>query len=591
VSQILPLRDYQKRAIEAVEADWAAGARRPAVVLPTGAGKTVVFAHMAARWRAKNRSRVLVLAHREELIEQAADKLRMIAPHLSVGIIKGPRHEVGVDVIVASVQSLRSETRRHRVYDVGLIVVDECHHGTAPTYRAILAHFGALGDPDPHGHLRALNAVGQGRDARGALAVGFTATLSRGDGAALGDVWEKVSNRLDILWMIRHGFLLDVRGKRVEVDGLDLDAVKRRNGDYADGALGEALTASLAPEATAKAYLEHASDRPGVLFAPTVESAFAFGAALQDAGIKAETVHGAMPGEERRAIFERAHSGATQVVTNCMVATEGTDVPRWSCAVIARPTQSQALYVQMVGRVLRVDPTDPTSRERGALVLDVVGVTAKHRLRTIADLTGKSFREELDEDESLTEHDDAEELLEDDWEQSDGAGTLEIEYVNGATRTVEVDLFEASRQQWLQTDAGHWFVTAGESHFIFLAPGERPGTWDVCWTHRGRGDWRRCELHKRAQRDGGYTEHRGVELNYAMPWAEDVAAEYPDFEKFASKERSWRHRYPSPAQRRYAESLGVIVPDTMKSGELGNIMTRLIASERIDGIVKAMGRA
>lgn len=564
MSQILPLRDYQRKALDALRADWAEGVRRAAVVLPTGAGKTVVFAHLTAWWRANHRSRVLVLAHRDELVNQAADKLRTIAPHLSVGIVKGPLNEVNRDVIVASVQTLRNENRRHRLHDVGLIIVDECHHATAQSYRVILAHYGCMSD---NGY-----AIVNGRDRESALAAGFTATLARGDKASLGEVWEKVSYRRDILDMIRAGHLLNPRGKRVEVEDLDLDAVARRHGDYADGALGAALTASLAPEATAKAYLEHASDRSGVLFAPTVESAYAFASAFQDAGIKTETVHGAQPTDERRGVFARAHDGTTQVVTNCMVATEGTDVPRWSCAVIARPTQSAPLYVQMVGRVLR-----PFPGQTDALVLDVVGVTSKHALRTIADLSGKKFREPPDEDELLTEAADregAEEL-----ELGEGlGGSVDIEYRDGKTVVTEVDLFAGSRQQWLQTDGGAWFVPAGADHFVFLAPGERPATFDVCWTHK-------------SERKGGWTDHRGVELEYAMAWAEDVAREYDGFHRYADKKASWRRGDASEKQKDYARGLGIIFAEDVSKPELANLITQAVASRRIDAVVKAMGRA
>jgi superfamily II DNA or RNA helicase len=566
VSQILPLRDYQRKALDALRADWADGIRRAAVVLPTGAGKTVVFAHLTAWWRANHRSRVLVVAHRDELVNQAAEKLQAIAPHLSVGIVKGARNEVNRDVIVASVQTLRSAARRERVYDVGLIIVDECHHATAPTYRAILAHYGAMG-------YDAMSGEHHGRDL--ALAAGFTATLARGDGASLGEVWQKVSYRRDILDMIRAGHLLNPRGKRVTVEDLDLDAVARRHGDYADGALGAALTASLAPEATAKAYLEHASDRSGVVFAPTVESAYAFAAAFSDAGIRTETVHGAQAIDERRGVFARAHDGATQVVTNCMVATEGTDVPRWSCAVIARPTQSAPLYVQMVGRVLR-----PFPGQTDALVLDVVGVTSKHQLRTIADLSGKTFREPPDEDELLTEASDREdaEELELGEERGDGLGGVETEYIDGRTVVREVDLFAGSRQQWLQTDGGAWFVPAGPDHFVFLAPGERPATFDVCWTHK-------------SERRGGWTDHRGVELEYAMAWGEDVASEYHGFETYASKSASWRRGGASLKQKDYARGLGIIFAEDVTKPELANLITQAVASRRIDAVIKAMGRS
>lgn len=583
---ILPPRPYQTETIEALEADWRAGVRRAAVVLPTGTGKTVVFAHLAQRWRAANRSRVLVLAHRDELIEQAADKISMIAPHLSVGIVKAERHEVNRDVIVASVQSLRSQARRERVYDVGLVIVDECHHATAKTYRDILEHFGCF-----HDQPNAMCAPGDD-----AVAAGFTATLARGDDASLGEIWQKVTYRQDILWSIRHGYLLDVVGKRVEVDDLELDAVKRRNGDYSEGDLGKALMESLAPELTAKSYLENAQVegklRSGVLFAPTVESAHAFADAFNDSGIKTETVHGAMPTAERREIFARAHAGTIDVVSNCMIATEGTDVPRWSVAVIARPTQSAPLYVQMVGRVLRPfagqgkgQPIDK------ALVLDVVGVTRRHQLRSLVDLTGRAFREPVEADQSLLEHEEYEDALElQERNAGQGAG-LEWEYLTGPTKTVEVDLFESSRSQWLTTDRGTWFLPAGKDHYVFLVPHAPanqygiatgpvvPGRYDVCWAIvKGRG--------------GGLTQHVGVELEYAMAWGEDTAAEYPDFQLYADKERSWRQvSKPSDKQKDMARGLGLIFAEDVSKGDLSNMISQRMASNRIDKIVQRMGRA
>jgi superfamily II DNA or RNA helicase len=575
VSALLRLREYQSEAIEAIETDWAAGVRRPAVVLPTGAGKTVIFAHLSARWRAANRSRVMVLVHRDELINQAVDKLHAIAPHLTIGVIKGPRHEVNRDVIVASVQSLRNDTRRHRVHEIGLIIVDECHHAVARTYREILAHFGCM---SPNGY-----AITDGATRESALAVGFTATMTRADDESLGEIWQKVSYRKDIRWFMRRGFLLDVYGKRVEVDDLDLSGVKRSHGDYQDGDLGKAMMESLAPELTAKAYVENAPERAGVGFAPTVAAAGMFCEAFNDLGIKSELVSGTTPLADRREIFGRAHSGVTQTVWNCGVATEGTDVPIWSCAVIARPTSSAGLYVQMVGRVLRPHVGQGAGQPiEKALVLDVAGATRRHKLASLVDLTGRTYREEIEPDESLLDHDDREDEYEaalDLFGPAGQAPDLSWEFATGPTRTVEVDLFEQSRQHWLTTSGGIYFLQAGEQRYVFLAPAATPGLFDVAWA------WSR-------KKGGGFTEHRDVPLEYAMAWGEDAAAEMdPDgTATLSGKGRSWRDRKASDKAKNYARSLGIQFEDSIRGGDLGNLITIKTGSSRIDPIMTAILR-
>src|SRR5436190_21331894 len=167
--ETLPLRDYQRAAIDALHAGWQAGGTRLAVLLPTGAGKTVVFSHLAAEQHARG-IRTLVLAHRDELIQQAAGKIRAVAPHLRVGVVKAERDEHrDVDVVVASIQTLAGTKRREAIRDIGLVVVDEAHHAAAPTYMETLQHFGCF-DRTP--------------------AAGFTATMKRENGG-LAEVWEE----------------------------------------------------------------------------------------------------------------------------------------------------------------------------------------------------------------------------------------------------------------------------------------------------------------------------------------------------------------------------------------------------------------
>lgn len=554
VSGLLPLRDYQRAAIDAVTKAWREGMQRPAIVLPTGAGKTVVFSHLIAEQLTRHlddghdNARALVLAHRDELIEQAVDKLRIVAPHLRVGVVKGERNEVDADAVVATVQTLASAARRGAVRDVGMIIIDEAHHATAATYRAILDHYGAP-------------------------AVGVTATMARGDGAALGEVWDKIVYRRDILDMIEAGHLLPARGKRIRVPDLDLSGLKRNHGDYQDGELGEALSASLAPGLVAKAYVEHAEGRSGVLFAPTVSSAYVFADALNDAGIKTETVHGALPTHERRAILKRLREGVTQVVSNCMVLTEGFDEPRISCAIICRPTTSSSLYTQMVGRVLR-----PYPGQTGALVIDVVGVTGRHRLASLVDLIGDPTKRAKDPDlENLADMLLTADGLEFEGEEESNGGSRPLSFVEGNEIEARwVDLFARSHSAWLRTEAGTAFLPTGRSNLtVVIVPAGGGGRYNVgVMNVAGAGQWR----------------YRHVQLDTAMAWGEEVAREL-GASAIINRKGRWRGNSESPTEGQLAKArrVGVKLAGFESKAEVADAISKAIASRLVDPIVKGWG--
>lgn len=535
---LLGLRDYQAKAIREIHSRWDAGHRRVAAVAATGAGKTVMFAHLAEEFlKANPGKRVLILSHTDELVNQAVDKYRQVAPKRTIGIVKAAQNEVHNEVVSASVQSLRSAKRREQIRNVGLIIVDECHHSVSKTYLSVLKHYGALherlGESPPPGWKPTC------------LTAGFTATLVRGDKAKLSDVWEEVAIRISIAFLIRAGYLLDVKGKRVEVPSLDLKQVKQSGGDYQEGALGEALLEAMAPEIVAKAYVEHAIGRKGVVFAPTVDSAYAFEKAFREQGLICETVHGALPRDERRAILHRLHSGETQVVANCMVLTEGWDEPSVSCAVIARPTKSAGLYQQMVGRILRPDLSVKAEDRGHALILDVTGVSRMHGLQSLVDLsTREDLPEDLDEDLSLLELEDL--ILDEEPEEiGEGPGRPEVWYA-GPAETREFDpLGRDSERTWGRTDAGTYWLSAGTDGYVFLADsvtGE-PGTYDVVWC---------AKTVTRGQRyaAAGLTEHQGLQLEMALAWAEEEATERGGFgtKTLTSKKAKWRKEPATPGQ-------------------------------------------
>lgn len=591
---LLPPRDYQTECIQAIHTDWSAGVIRPASVLPTGAGKTVVFSHLTEQYLKAPLygRRVLILSHTDELVLQAADKMRQVAPGRTVGIVKAERREAHAQVISASVQSLRSAARRNLLKDVGLIIVDECHHAVAKTYRTILEHFGAVRPEDAPADWKPR-----------AVVAGFTATLVRGDKEKLSDIWEKVAYRKDIAFMIRRGYLLDVKGRRVVVPDLDLTKVRTSGGDFREGDLAQELEDSFAPEIVAKAYVEHASDRKGLIFAPTVESAYQFAEAFVDQGIRCEVVHGALPRDERRAILARLRSGETQVVSNVMVLTEGFDDPTVSCAVIARPTKSSGLYQQMVGRVLRPDLTLPVAERGHALILDVVGISRRHDLRSLIDLTDREDLkpEELEELEELS-------LLElEDLElEEEGAGIPEPPawYVGPVDHEEFDPLARDSSNTWGRTTGGVYWMPAGSHSYIFLVDsltGE-PGSFDVVWCSAVDPEdryWRNQEKLREAHGDGPYagmTGHNALPFDMALSWAEEEAINRGGYgaKTLAAKSAKWRKDQPTSGQLTMAKRNGITVPmselgePVWTKGEVSDAINNVVAGKRIDRLISTV---
>lgn len=361
----LTLRPYQEEAVAAVEAAWSSGTVRPAVLMSTGLGKTVVFSHLICRALpdlVEKGQRVLVLAHRSELLEQAAEKIRAACPAATVGIVKGGRDESSwADVVVASMQTLARPHRRERIKRIGMVIVDECHNAASKSYRDVLTHYGCF-ESTP--------------------TVGFTATMTRMDGG-LGAIWQEVCFQRGTPWGIEEGYLVPARGLSVQVDSFNLANTRVTAGDLNAGDIADALMESDAFKLITEAYLEHAADRPGIVFMPNVETATAMDTWFNGAGVRSELITGGMSDAARAEAYRRYRDGATQVLTSVMVLTEGFDAPHTSCVVVARPTLSPGLWTQMVGRGLRLHPG-----KDDCLVMDVSGAAQRHSLACVNDLDG-----------------------------------------------------------------------------------------------------------------------------------------------------------------------------------------------------------
>ena len=288
--------------------------------------------------------RMLILSHREELVEQPRKYF-----DCSYGIERASSRSHGEEVVSASVQSLVRRLDRFRPDDFRLIICDEAHHAAARTYRAIFDYF------------------------RPEKLIGFTATPNRGDKVRLDTVFQDIIFQRDLRWGIQNGYLCDIHCRRVDI-GFDLSAVHTRHGDYAPGELDEAMEGTA--DAIAQAYQEMAVGAT-LIFAVSVNQAHEIAGRIPGAVVvTGET-------KDRAAIIQAFTAGEIPCIVNCMVFTEGTDIPRVETVIVARPTQSEALYAQMVGRGLRLYP----GKERLELI-DCVGITGRASLCTAPSLLG-----------------------------------------------------------------------------------------------------------------------------------------------------------------------------------------------------------
>lgn len=361
------LRPYQEEAIAAIDRELGSARRSTLLVLPTGCGKTVVFADLARQYVARQQ-RVLVLAHRGELLEQAQAKLHSAGVALAAIEQADRRASREHDVVIASVQTLAG--MRMRKFPVGhfsLIIVDEAHHAAARSYRNILDYFAS------------------------AKLLGVTATPDRGDGKALGKIFESVAFTYEMRRAIADGFLSPLVARRIEVDKLDLSDIRTHHGDFDQNELSKLLNEDENLLGVVKPLLEQAGDRKTLVFGVDVAHARALADTINafKPG-KAIALDGTAKPEERRAVLSLFRKGAFQYLCNCALFTEGFDEPDIACVALARPTQSRALYTQMLGRGTRLAPG-----KKNCLVLDFVGNSGKHKLVGPADaLAGRELTDE-----------------------------------------------------------------------------------------------------------------------------------------------------------------------------------------------------
>ena len=357
----MELRPYQREAVEAIEGRWCDGDRATLLVMATGTGKTIVMAAVVAGIVRKG-GRVLVLAHRGELLEQAADKIRH-ATGLRCSVEKAEDTSVGrfERVTVGSVQTLMREKRLKALGERRFthILVDEAHHAVSDSYRSVLDYFS------------------------GAKVLGVTATADRADRRNLGEVFDSVAFEYDMVRAIKDGYLCPIEAQTVPLK-IDITGVSVRSGDWAADELGTALDPYLPAIADEMAGAGLHGGRT-VCFLPLIATSQKFCRLLQERGFRAAEVNG--QSEDRAEVLADFASGKYDVLCNSLLLTEGWDCPPVECIVNLRATKSRSLYTQIVGRGTRLSPETGKTH---LLLLDFLWMTERHDLVHPAHLMAKS---------------------------------------------------------------------------------------------------------------------------------------------------------------------------------------------------------
>ena len=350
----MELRPYQAEAKAAVFEQWDKGAFKTLLVLPTGCGKTIVFAKVAEDC-VRQGYRVLILAHRGELLEQAADKIKK-STNLGCATEKAEQTCLGswFRITVGSVQSMQREKRLSQFSEdyFNVIIIDEAHHCISDGYQKVLQHFPS------------------------AKVLGVTATPDRGDMRNLGEFFESLAYEYTLPKAIREGYLSPIKAMTIPLQ-LDLSGVSIQSGDFKAGDIATALDPYL--HQIADEMMKYCRDRKTVVFLPLVKTSQKFKEILNEKGFKAAEVNG--ESKDRAEVLEAFDKGEYNVLCNSMLLTEGWDCPSVDCVIVLRPTKVRSLYSQMVGRGTRL-----CEGKSHLLLLDFLWHTERHELCHPADL-------------------------------------------------------------------------------------------------------------------------------------------------------------------------------------------------------------
>jgi len=544
---MIELRDYQVRAVEDALTAWHSGAR-PLLAMATGTGKTETALGLVQRWlEGRPQGRCLWISHRRELVHQVVERVRDHWPELQPATVyMGPESDPTGRLVSASIQTLHSRGLGE-VLPVDCVVVDEAHHAAAPTYRAVLGDL-----PD---------------DVR---VVGLTATPRRADGQGLTEVFDTVAARISVLDAIEMGALVPFAAYAVEVP-VSLAGVEVRGEDWDEGQLAAAMDVDNVHEILHRAWAEYAGDRQTMIFVPGVRMAYRLAEYLQCQGVSAEAADGTTRAEDRDDLVRRYREGQVQVLVNCALWTEGFDAPATGAVVVARPTRSDTLYLQMVGRALRLWPG-----KSDAVIIDLAPQDARD-LFLAGDLLGRPRPERRAEARASSRG-----VLLDAFSSAEPVRRG----IDADPNQIRVRLLEwatANRLQWTMTD----HKRAGLEYQVASA-GYMGGT-VVVLAHEVPIRGHRVRLYNLV---GGRLELLGRydDVEDAMAQAERFVRGHPGG-GIARRSAAWRRKPATARQRSMLARLGVPATPEMTRGQASQAIGHAMAIRAVDRLMAGLERA
>ena len=553
----MSLRPYQAEAIQSIQDEFSHGTSRQLVVMATGLGKTVVAAHVPHFM--PKRKRGMFIVHRNELCLQAQRQFEKHNPELTVGVERAEYRAGDADIVIASVQTIGKmngdgkpgdRLKQFRPDDFSWVICDEVHHGTSDTYRAIFRHMRVLkGEPDCNDFK---------------LFCGITATPNRSDSIGLECLFDKITVVNDIRFGVREGWLSRIHCSVIETE-IDLSRVHTTAGDFNAAELSATVDTPTRNELIAQEYLKNRPDGPSFFFVVDINHAHNLSEVLRGHGIRTYAISGKTPEDECRRFMRMINEGSIDGLASAGKLNEGVDAPRVCAAWMCRPTKSQLLYQQMVGRVLRPFPSpedlqalsnvgqSPAWVKPFASITDFVDICGRHSLCTTPTLF--SLRHKFDaKRKDIIEAVEEIEKLEAEHPDLDLRSAPNLDAIKTslhrldllATPTTPPELRKISHYVWLQE--------TGESYHLGMLDGamlsvrvNTLGQWDVY-------------RHMKGIRTKLWVAH---DLKEAVQKAEE---EIPAREaKILSAEAGWRREPPTQKQ-----AARLIMRDHKLRQEFGN---------------------
>jgi superfamily II DNA or RNA helicase len=429
---MIKLRQYQDDAISKIILKKNAGITKQLVVLPTGAGKTIVFCELIKRYF--NDKNVLIIAHRDELIQQAKDKYEFVAGDASnIGIFTGQQKDFDKQITIASVQTMKNylKPEHFKPDHFDLIICDEAHHATAATYMNIFKYFSDT------------------------LLLGFTATPTRCDNRKLNLIFNEIVYQKTIHDMINNkpAYLCRPIGMAVNTN-IDISDIKTRMGDFSQEQLEQYLDNYKRNQAIIDTYKRLCPDDKSIVFCINKKHSENISTLFNKAGINSAYIDADTPREKRTDILKNFSKGIIKVICNCGVLTEGFDEPSIQSVFLARPTKSESLYIQMLGRGLRLHPDKQYCK-----VIDIVDNTGKHQLKTMGYVLGRKIKALNIEELKKLKPKYTQEELELEWKEADNFNNA---YKNAEIKLKATSIFGNDRK----------FTWLGSGNYRFIETGQ-----------------------------------------------------------------------------------------------------------------------